>query len=109
GNWRPFVVATGFILVAILAGVLTSLPGAPRSDGIALSGLTIQPTAAWAAANVQADALRLQAPGEEASVEILVEVVRTPSLQRPAEFFAFAESAMRAELSVLGMANLRFD
>lgn len=110
GGWRgrPIVVA-GVVLVAVLAGVLTSTSGPAPSDNYVLSGVTLTPTAAWAAANVKPDAFRLQTADGETPAEIVVEVMRTPPMQRSAAFLVFAEATMRDELSGLGMSDLRFE
>lgn len=109
GGWAQSLVVAGVAVFAVLAGVLTSVPAPARSDNIVLSGVTLQPTAAWAAANVEPDAFRLQTPGGDASAEILVEVMQIPPMPRSEAFFVFAEARMREELSASGMAKHRFD
>lgn len=107
-GWSQRLVVAAIALFALLAGVPTSVPDPAHSDNIVLSGVTLQPTAAWAAANMEPGAFRLQTPGGDASAEILVEVRRTPPMPRSA-FFVFAEARMREELSALGMAKHRFE
>lgn len=109
GSWSQSFVVAAIAVLAVLVGVRTSIPQPDPATNLVLPGVTIQPTAVWAAAGVKPDAFRLQAPGGAAPTEILVEVMQTPSMRHPTAFFAFAEAKMREELSGLGMSNLRFD